>query len=150
VNTTTTPTIVRQDRRRGGRRRRAGTEILELALCLPILLGVVFATVQFGYQLYVMHTIQAAAREGARAAIPPGATDADVSKAVDAVMATGGFKSGTDYAYAVTPSVDPGTGNTVTVTVTFKRDLTAMRPLSTSNGWDNKQTPAASVVMRKE
>ena len=145
-----TMSLHNQGRRRRRGRRRTGAEILELALCLPILLGVAFATVQFGYQLYVMHTIQAAAREGARAAVPPGATNADVSKVVDAVMATGGFKSGTDYTYSVTPSVDPGTGNTVTVTVTFTRDLTAMRPLSRTKGWDTKQTPAASVVMRKE
>lgn len=130
--------------------RRTGAEILELALCLPILLGVAFATVQFGYQLYVMHTIQAAAREGARAAVPPGSTQSDVTKAVDAVMTTGGFKSGSDYDCAVTPSVDPGSGNTLTVKVTFKKDMTGIRPLSAFYGWGKLSNPAASVVMRKE
>ena len=133
-----------------GRRERRGAEILELALCLPILLGVAFATVQFGYQLYVMHTIQAAAREGVRAAVPPGATDSDVSNAVDNVMKTGGFKSGTDYDYSTSPAVNSASGTALTVKVTFKKDMSGIRPLSGFYGWGKQSNPAASVVMRKE
>src|SRR5262249_31712936 len=131
--------------------RRRGSEILELALCLPVLLSVAFATVQFGYRLYVLHTVQAAAREGARAAVPPGATSTDVTKAVDAVMTTGGFKSGSDYTCAINPtSADPGSGNTLTVTVTFNKDMTGLQPLSVWQKWGTLSKPAASVVMRKE
>lgn len=129
---------------------RRGTEILELALCLPILLAVAFATIQFGYHLYLLHTLHAAAREGARSAAPAGATATDVSDAVNKVMATGGFTAGTDYDYTISPSVDPGEGKSLTVKVTFKKDLTGIRPLSGFYDWGSKPNPSASVVMRKE
>src|SRR5205823_6500363 len=49
--------------------RRRGTELLELGLVLGlILLPVMFGTVEFGTYFYVEHNLQAAAREGARAA----------------------------------------------------------------------------------
>src|SRR5688572_11139470 len=50
-------------------RRRSGTEILELALILGlILLPIVFGTIEFGTYFFVEHNLQAAAREGARSA----------------------------------------------------------------------------------
>ena len=50
-------------------RRRAGTEIIELALILGvILLPIVFGTIELGTYFYVEHNLQGAAREAARAA----------------------------------------------------------------------------------
>jgi Flp pilus assembly protein TadG len=49
--------------------RRRGAETLELALALPLLLVLAFGTIEFGYWFYLEHNFQAAAREGARAAI---------------------------------------------------------------------------------
>src|SRR6188508_1078119 len=66
-------------RRRGLRR---GTEVLEMALVIPILMGLAVGLVEFGFFFFLQHNAQAAAREGARATVPFGATDADgVTKA---------------------------------------------------------------------
>jgi Flp pilus assembly protein TadG len=48
--------------------RRRGSEALEAALLLPLMLGIVFGIIQFGWYFHVQHTIQGAAREGARVA----------------------------------------------------------------------------------
>jgi Flp pilus assembly protein TadG len=81
-------------------RRRRGSEVLEAALVLPILLALAFGTVEFGYYFYVEHNLESAAREGARAAVPAGldvSSRADeVESAVDRVMTASGYQT-SDY-----------------------------------------------------
>ncbi len=77
--------------RRRSRPRRRGGAILEAALVLPILLTISFGMVEFGYLFFVKHTLQGAAREGARAAILPTATNAKVTSTVATAMSAGGF-----------------------------------------------------------
>ncbi len=73
--------------------------VLEAALVLPILLLVVFGAIEFGFAFYVKHTLQGAARTGARASIVPGATNASVQAAVATTMQRGGMSNVT---YTVT------------------------------------------------
>ena len=70
---------------------RSGNAVLDMALVLPILIGLTFGAVEYGYALYIKHSLQASAREGARAAIVSGATASDVQTAVDNSMAAAGF-----------------------------------------------------------
>ena len=48
---------------------RCGSALLDAALVLPILLSLMFGTVEYGHFFYWKHTLQGAAREGARTAI---------------------------------------------------------------------------------
>ena len=92
-----TQTSHRRVRRRGSLggslRERSGTEVLEMALILPLLLLLAFGTVEFGYWFYLEHNFQAAARDGVRAGIVsnPNWQDSDreaaANAAVDALMA---------------------------------------------------------------
>jgi Flp pilus assembly protein TadG len=50
---------------RGGR----GVSVVEFALVLPLLLGLVFAIVDFGLYFFIQHTVQFATREGVRLAL---------------------------------------------------------------------------------
>ena len=112
--------------------RRRGTEIIELALLLPILLLLSFGTVEFGYFFYLNHTAAGAAREGARARIPSGATDEEAEAAVDTIMATVGLQAGDDYDTDI--SVDPDT-RVVTVTVTCANwETIGVRPMGMISG----------------
>ena len=97
-------------------RPRRGTEVLEAAFIFPFLLLFVFGTVEYGYYFHVQHACAGAAREGARAAIPPGATTTDVDNAVGAIMTSAGF---TDYEidYDPSPVEDAVTGDPVEITV---------------------------------
>src|SRR5215213_8000388 len=62
---------------------RGGATILEMALTLSILLSLTFGTVEFGYFFFVKNTVQGAAREGARVAITPTASNTDVTTIVN-------------------------------------------------------------------
>src|SRR5438552_10874760 len=72
-------------------RRRRGSEVLEAAMVFPILLALAFGTVEFGYYFYVEHNLESAAREGARAGIVPGASNDDITSAVNEVMRQSGY-----------------------------------------------------------
>ncbi|MEL7238307.1 MAG: TadE/TadG family type IV pilus assembly protein [Planctomycetota bacterium] len=75
--------------------------VLEAALILPVLLVIVFASIEFGYAFYVKHTLQGAAREGARAGIVPGADNSRISAACADAMSNGGM-SGVSYTVSIT------------------------------------------------
>ena len=80
-------------RRRARQTRRRGSEILEAALVLPLLLVLAFGTVEFGYYFYLEHNFQSAAREGVRAAIPNGGDEDQIIPAVNEVMDRAGIDS---------------------------------------------------------
>lgn len=107
--------------RKGNRR---GSAVLDAALVFPILLSLTFGTVEFGYYFYVKHTLTGAAREGCRAGIVDGATNADVTNAITSAMTAAGLQSS---GYTVKIESPVGTtkavntvspGGTVFVTVT--------------------------------
>jgi Flp pilus assembly protein TadG len=77
---------------RTGRRFRRGASILEMALTLGILLMLTFGTVEFGYFFFVKNTVQGAAREGARSAITPTASNADVTTVVNGSLQAAGLR----------------------------------------------------------
>lgn len=87
-----------------------GSQLVEFALCIPILLAVFFAVIYFAYVMYAAHFVTNAANDGARYAIVRGsdwkgsacesastvncsATNTDVSRYIAASM-PGGLNSG--------------------------------------------------------
>jgi Flp pilus assembly protein TadG len=75
------------------RRMRRGNAVIELALTLGILINLSFGMVEFGYYFYVKNSFEGAAREGARAAIVPGATNSEVTTAIANSMTVAGYSS---------------------------------------------------------
>lgn len=134
-------------------RRRRGNAVLDMALVLPILLAVAFGTIEYGYFFFVKHTLQAAAREGARRAILSGSNSTDVTNAVSQVMTAAGFDS-TDYTLApVTPGnwATANSGTDVTVTVRATWGTIGVQPLPDAmGGIAADRTLQGRTVMRKE
>jgi Flp pilus assembly protein TadG len=127
---------------------RKGNAVLEAALVVPILLYLAFGTVEFGYFYYVKNNVQGAAREGVRAAIPPGATNTDVTTAVSAQMTAAGLQA-SGYTVTTTPSsisgLAPGTNVTVSVQCTW--GTVGLRPLQLIS---TSKLVKGQAVMRKE
>jgi Flp pilus assembly protein TadG len=101
----------------GNRNRRRGSEVLELALLLPILLGLAFGAAAYGYYFFVQHNVQGAAREGARAGIPFNATQADADAKITNYLTNAGLTPA-DFSISFSHNVEtaaPGTDITVTV-----------------------------------
>jgi hypothetical protein len=68
--------------RQPGKRRRRGTVTTELMLTLPLLITMVFGTIQFSMVLFAKQEVQAASREGARIAAR-GGNQQDILQAVN-------------------------------------------------------------------
>ena len=66
-----------------------GAELIEFALVLPMLLLVVLGIAEFGFMFQRYEVITNAAREGARIAVLPGYSTADVQNRVSAYVTQG-------------------------------------------------------------
>ena len=67
---------------------RRGTVAVEMALTLPLLLFIVFASYEFARANMIRHTVEAAAYEGARQGILPGADVTQVEDGANFVLAS--------------------------------------------------------------
>jgi Flp pilus assembly protein TadG len=141
--------------------RRRGSAVMEASLVLPVLVVLTMGAMEFGYFFYVKHTLQGAAREGARAAITPGASSTDVNTAVNAAMKAAGFdiaaKPGlyttsilsSDGSSTVNPSsATAGTGIQVRVSATW--GTIGVNPLGSASPLGPTRSVAGQTVMRKE
>jgi Flp pilus assembly protein TadG len=112
------------DRLRRGRDAR-GSELIELALVLPILLVVLAGIVDFGFLFQRYEVITNAAREGARVAVLPNYAAADAQARVQNYLSVNGL--GSAPAPVVEYTTEPLTGGrsirVVTVTVTYPTTL---------------------------
>lgn len=73
------------------KRGRCGAVLIEAALSIFLLVSIMLGIAEVGYYFFVQHNLKGAAAAGARAAIVPGATKADVETAIDRVMASSGL-----------------------------------------------------------
>jgi Flp pilus assembly protein TadG len=72
-------------------RSQRGAELVEFALTFPLLLLVVLGIMDFGFLFQQYEVVTNAAREGARIAVLPGYSAADVEARVEQYLATGGL-----------------------------------------------------------
>lgn len=88
-----------------------GQSLVEFALLLPMLVVILFGTVEFGRLWMTMNVLTGAAREGARVAAVTAPNTAQVQTAVNNVL------SGASITGATITVVGPNAANNVTVTV---------------------------------
>lgn len=129
----------RSSRRNRMRRTRLGTATVELALCMPLLLGVALGMIETSNAVFIQGRIQAAAYEAARLATrpttsqAPPATTAQVTAYGETLLAQLGVNGGT---ITVTPSnlsnLPPQTLVTVSITAPWKQNTSTSFVLSES------------------
>ena len=91
-----------QDRLPGWRR---GLAVVELAVALPVVVLITFATIETCTALYKKQFLEIVAYEGARVGVVPGAESANVIYKCETLLQAGGIA---DYTIAPIPS-DPAT-----------------------------------------
>jgi Flp pilus assembly protein TadG len=92
-------------------RSQAGAELVEFAMVLPIMLLVFGGIVDFGLLLQRQQVVTNAAREGARLAVLPGYTAADVQARVTQFVREGiNSSSAAPVASLTTVTLTPGSG----------------------------------------
>ena len=94
--------------------RRSGALTVEVALCLPILLMVLFGGYELAHANMILHSTESAAYEGARTGIVPGATKEKIEHTVGQLLLAVGIK---DFKVKVDPKKIDETTDKVTVTV---------------------------------
>ena len=140
---------------RGTRRRRRGGAVLEASLALPVLLYFSMGMIEFGQYLYAKHTVQAASRDGCRAAILGAATQASAAAAVTNTMSAAGFAS-SGYTLRFTNPIGGATysdistvaaGASIQATVTVNYGSVGVRPLGVIPA--NKQLIGATTMIKE-
>jgi Flp pilus assembly protein TadG len=100
---------------------RRGATAVEFALTFPLLMVLLFGSLEFSRANMLVHTVTLAASEGARRGIVPGATAAECRTAAEAELAIVGVRNAT---VTVTPSVINESTTTVTVAISAPLDGT--------------------------
>lgn len=111
-----------------------GQALLETAVILPIILLVSISILEFGRAYQVFQIMTNAAREGARIAVLPGTTDAEISARVKAYLAAGAISNSSTATVAVdhaqTVSVGGGTAPATKVSVNYPFSFMVLNPVA--------------------
>lgn len=123
---------MKRERRMATRRRAAAA--VEFALCVPILLTVVFAVIEFSRMLQLQHIVRQAAFEGARTGMTLDATTATAQAQVTKIL---GMVRVSNATVTITPNplTYASTGVSVTVSVP-----------AAGNSWFMRFLPSGSSV----
>lgn len=108
-----------------------GAELVEFALVFPILLVVMLGIIDFGFLFQRYEVLTNAAREGARVAILPGYSDADVAARVNQYLTAGGL-TGAAVVDVEPPQAVPVGSQCITlrpVTVAYDYEFVFVGPL---------------------
>jgi Flp pilus assembly protein TadG len=128
-------------------RSESGASAVEFALLLPVLMMILFGTIEFGLALYQQSILTNASREGARLGIVqsiPAITTTAINAAIDNYLTAAGIPPGT-----VTRTIVAGGATGTPVTVTLNLPYTyAVLPGLTSIA--PTITLTAQTVMRHE
>ncbi|MBI1903169.1 MAG: pilus assembly protein [Planctomycetia bacterium] len=128
-----------------GKFRRAAA-VVEFAAVAPVLILLVFGMIEFGRMVMVQQVITNASREGARAGILDGATNASVTSTVNNYLASASISGATVTVTPTEPSTAPAGGSvTVAVSVPFSQVTWLPAPMFLGGS-----TLVASTVMRRE
>jgi Flp pilus assembly protein TadG len=120
---------------------------VEFAVVAPLLFLLVLGIVEVGRALMVQQILTNGAREGARKAVLPGATDTEAYQTIDGYLSNAGIQG---YTRQVSPS--PGgalAGTPIKVTVSVPYDNVSWLP-SGALSWLGGKSLSTSVEMRKE
>ena len=136
----------------------SGQSLLETALTLPLILLIAVGTLEFGRAFQTWEVVTNAAREGARVAILPTSTTADVQTRVQTYLQGGALDNYQNATVTVNPNstiaVGGGTASSSVVTVNYPFSFIVLNPVaSLVTSGSTAGTPVtltASAEMRNE
>ena len=113
-----------------GPRSERGSQLIEFALVLPLLLLVVLGIMDFGLLFQRYEAVTNAAREGARLAVIEGRTDGDVRARVNKYVTDGGLTALIDANIQLNRTVAlSGTATASSVTITYPFEFMMLNPI---------------------
>lgn len=126
-------------------RHRRGAAMVEFAIGLPILLVILFGTIETTNMMFVKQSLKIAAYEGIRVAIVRGAADENVQAAVDDILRT---RQTDDYSVSIEPPdfTAAEIGSPITVRVKASCDANGFFP---SWFYSGRQIAADATMMKE-
>lgn len=137
-------------------RSQRGAALIETAITIPMVLLVSVAIFEFGRAYQTWQVLTNAAREGARVAILPASTDAQVTAAVRDYMTAGRITKAAVAPVVVERSVPLGPNTSSRVTINYPFDFMVIGPVanlvkgSGLSTLGNALTMTAVALMRNE
>ena len=141
----------RDNKNRSRRRRRRGTEVVELAIILPLIVLITTTTLEICENTFLIQKLEIAAHEGAVVGITRTSTLSDVENAVQNYLDARNVDYGGDISTAVSVTPDPATADTltpITVTVTVSADDNSR--IGALYRFFNGRTVVGDITMFKE
>jgi len=135
-----------------------GAELIEFALVLPLLLLLIGGIADFAFLFHSMEVTSNAAREGARIAVLPGTTDANVTDRVRTYMSDGQLadvkKASVNIKRDATIPVGIGTASASRITIQYPFTFMVLQPVAQLVTSDSPAggalTMTASALMRND
>jgi Flp pilus assembly protein TadG len=123
---------------------RFGAATVETAVCLPFLLVMVFSSVELSGAVFLKHSVNLAAYEGARTATRTGDNATNAAQRVQQILLS---RRVTNYTYSCNPPVTASTprGTPIEVTVTAPAGSLSIGPLKLLTG----RTIRAKFIMAR-
>jgi len=123
---------------------RRGVAAVETAVCLPLLILLVFGAIELSNGIFLTQALSFASYEGAREATKAGATTAHVAARVADVLHARGVH---DYSVAITPPLNMQMERGTKITVQVRAPMNALSSISTAI--TNKRIATQQVTMVK-
>lgn len=99
---------------------RRGAAAVEAAVALPVLLALVFGSIELANGIFLKQTLSIAAYEGARSVTRPGATSADAQARIEEFLSARGI---TNYTVTILPEATAETPRCTQMTVQIAAPL---------------------------
>jgi hypothetical protein len=125
----------------------AGLATVEMAVVILLLVTMLFGIMEYGWMFYRIQQVTNAAREGARLAILPDATNADVTTRVDGLLSDWGVTTPGAVTISSLDLMAEPTGQLITVTVSIPY---AGNSLTNMSLFATPEQLRASATMAKE
>lgn len=121
---------------------RRAVAAVETAIALPLLVFLVFGSIEIANGIFLAQALSFASYEGAREASRPGATNINVNDRVAQIMQARGIQ---DYTVTITPTLTQATQRGTMVTVRVQAAMSALSSYNT--GLTGERTTFKDVTM---
>jgi Flp pilus assembly protein TadG len=122
---------------------RSAVAAVEAAVTLPLLVLLVFGSIEIANSIFLAQTLSFASYEGAREAARPGATAAQVNDRVAEIMHARGIQN---YNVSITPQLSPTTARGTKMTVRVEAAMSALSSHVTGLTSDRMTAQEVSMV----
>ena len=123
--------------------RRRAVAAVEAALTLPLLVLLVFGSIEVANSLFLAQALSFASYEGVREAARPGSTTAQVNARVAEIMTARGIN---DYTVTITPTLTNATARGTMMTVRVETAMSALSTFNTGVANENMTSQEACMV----